>query len=195
MKNDNKVFSIYILIILIYGLSYWFTSGKSFAFSPEYSDFGLGIIALGLFFHKKVTKYSFLLITLGFSFFYLVASTKGFDLIDKSAFVLLKNMSLIAFSLMVFWDLNKGRYKSLKIELAILALVFLAFFGMRLANLDFAFTKEFSLYKNAFGFILIIWMLQRNRIKSSFSTPLKRVIIVIGLSFFIEIMTFLVKLF
>ena len=90
MKNDNKVFSIYILIILIYGVSYWITSGRSFAFSPEYSDFGLGLIALGLFFHKKLSKYSFLLVTLGFSLFYIVAETKGFDLIDRTGFLQLR---------------------------------------------------------------------------------------------------------
>ncbi len=194
MKNDNKVFSIYILIILIYGLSYWFTSGKSFAFSPEYSDFGLGIIALGLFFYKKMTKYSVLLITLGFSFFYLVASTKGFDLVDKSAFIQLKSFSLIVFSWILLWDLYKHRYNSLKIELGVLSFLILTFFTLRVAGVDLAFTKEFSFGKNVIGFLLTGWILRKNSLKGSLSIPLKRVIIVIGLSFFIEMMTYLVRL-
>lgn len=193
MKNDNKVFSIYILIILIYGLSYWITSGKSFAFSPEYSDFGLGLIALGLFFHKKVTKYSFILISLGFSFFYLIANTKGFDLIDTSGFIQLKNLSLIAFSFLVLWDINKKRYASLKIELGLLAILILTFFALRIADIDAKFPKDFSFYKNLIGFVLVVWMLRKNSIKNSFSTPLKRVVIVIGLSFFIEVMTYFVR--
>ena len=195
MKNDNKVFSIYILIILLYGLSYWFTSGKSFAFSPEYSDFGLGIIALGLFFHKKVTKYSFLLVSLGLSFFYLIAATKGFNLIDKFGFIQLKNLSLLVFSLILFWDLYKHRYRSLRIELAILGLLIIGFFVLRFTNFDWAFTREFSFYKNTVGFLIICWILERNKRKSSLSIPLKRVAIVVGLSFFIEMVTYLVRMF
>ena len=194
MQNDNKVFSIYILVILVYGLSYWSTSGASFAFSPEYSDFGLGIIALGLFFYKKVTKYSFLLVAFGSSFFYLIAATKGYILIDKSGFIQLKNFSLIAFSLLVTWDLYKHRYHSLRIELAALVILILSFFGLRIAGIDLDFSKEFSFYKNAIGFLLIGWMLKKNSSKKSFSVPLKRVIIVIGLSFFIELMTYLVTM-
>ena len=62
MKNDNKVFVVYLLVILAYGASYMLTSGGKFAFSPEYSDFGLGLIALALFFNKVMNKYSILLV-------------------------------------------------------------------------------------------------------------------------------------
>jgi hypothetical protein len=194
MKKDNKVFVIFILIILVYGLMHYFDGIGKFDFPQQYSDFGLGIVALALFFHKKFTKYSFLLITLGFSLFYLLASTKGFDLIDKSAFVLLKNMSLIAFALMALWDLNKGRYKSLKWELGLLSLLIIGFFALRIADFDWAMSKDYSFYKNAIGFVLVAWILKRNVSKSSFTTPLKRVVIVIGLSFFIELMSYLVRL-
>lgn len=194
MKNDNKVFSIYILIILIYGVSYWISSGKNFAFSPSYSDFGLGVISLALFFNKKINKYSFLLVSLGFSFFYLIAANEGFKLIDKSGFIQIKNFSLIAFSFILLWDLYRFRYKSLKIELGILAFIILTHFTLRIAEVNFAFTEEFSFFKNALGFALVVWMLRKNYSKNSFSIPLKRVIIIIGLSFFIELMTFLVRL-
>ena len=194
MKNENKVFSIYILIILVYGISYWITSGKSFAFSPAYSDFGLGLISLGLFFHKKINKYSILLVSIGFSLFYLIAATEGSKLIDQSGFIQIKNFSLIAFSWIVLWDLYKGRYKSLKIELGILAFIILTHFTLRIAEVAIAFTEEFSFVKNVLGFALVVWMLRKNDSKNSFSTPLKRVVIVIGLSFFIEIMTYLLGL-
>ena len=194
MKKDNKVFVIFILIILIYGLMHYFDGIGRFVFSQQYSDFGLGLVALALFFHKKLSKYSFLLVTLGFSLFYLLAATKGFDLIDKSAFILLKNMSLIAFSLIALWDVNKGRYKSLKWELVALTLLIIGFFALRIADFEWALSKEYSFYKNAIGFVIIAWILRKNIIKSSFTPPLKRVVIVIGLSFFIEVMSYLVRL-
>jgi hypothetical protein len=103
-------------------------------------------------------------------------------------------MSLIAFALMALWDLNKGRYKSLKWELGLLSLLIIGFFALRIADFDWAMSKDYSFYKNAIGFVLAAWILKRNVSKSSFTTPLKRVIIVIGLSFFIELMSYLVRL-
>ena len=193
MKNDNKVFIVYILIILLYGGSYLLTSG-SFAFSPEYTDFGLGLISLGLFFNKKISKYSFLLISLGFSLFYLIADTQGFALIDRGGFNLLKNITIIAFSLMLLWDINKGRYRTLRFFLVMLALAIIGFFVARFTNQEFAFGSQFSFYKNAICFLLISVILSLNSAKSTLSVGLKRIIIAVGLSFFIEIVTYLVRL-
>jgi hypothetical protein len=193
MKSDNKVFISYILIILVYGASYFLTAG-SFAFSPAFSDFGLGLISIGLFFNKKISKYSFLLISLAFSLFYLIADTQGFILLDRGGFNMLKNITLILFSLFLMWDLNKGRYRTLRLFLWCLAIVLVGFFIARFTNQDFAFDKEFSFYKNAIAFLLICVMLTLNSAKSTLSVGLKRIIIAIGLSFFIEIVTYLVQL-
>ncbi len=193
MTKDNKVFIVYILIILFYGGSYLLTSG-SFAFSPAYTDFGLGLISLGLFFSKKISKYSFLLISLGFSLFYLIADVQGFALIDRGGFNLLKNLTVIAFSLMLLWDINKGRYRTLRLFLLLLAISILGFFVARFTNQEFAFGSQFSLYKNAVCFLLISILLSLNASKSTLSVGLKRIIIAIGLSFFIEIVTYLVRL-
>ena len=193
MKSDNKVFISYILIILVYGASYFLTAG-SFAFSPAFSDFGLGLISIGLFFNKKISKYSFLLISLAFSLFYLIADTQGFILLDRGGFNLLKNITLILFSLFLMWDLNKGRYRTLRLFLWCLAIVLVGFFIARFTNQDFAFDKEFSFYKNAIAFLLISVILTLNSAKSTLSVGLKRIIIAIGLSFFIEIVTYLVQL-
>jgi len=193
MKSDNKVFISYILIILVYGASYFLTAG-SFAFSPAFSDFGLGLISIGLFFNKKISKYSFLLISLAFSLFYLIADTQGFILLDRGGFNMLKNITLILFSLFLMWDLNKGRYRTLRLFLWCLAIVLVGFFIARFTNQDFAFDKEFSFYKNAIAFLLISVMLTLNSAKSTLSVGLKRIIIAIGLSFFIEIVTYLVQL-
>ena len=43
MKKDNKVFVIFILIILVYGLMHYFDGIGKFVFSQQYSDFGLGL--------------------------------------------------------------------------------------------------------------------------------------------------------
>jgi len=193
MKSDNKVFISYILIILVYGASYFLTAG-SFAFSPAFSDFGLGLISIGLFFNKKISKYSFLLISLAFSLFYLIADTQGFILLDRGGFNLLKNITLILFSLFLMWDLNKGRYRTLRLFLWCLAIVLVGFFIARFTIQDFAFDKEFSFYKNAIAFLLISVILTLNSAKSTLSVGLKRIIIAIGLSFFIEIVTYLVQL-
>ena len=193
MKSDNKVFISYILIILVYGASYFLTAG-SFAFSPAFSDFGLGLISIGLFFNKKISKYSFLLISLAFSLFYLIADTQGFILLDRGGFNMLKNITLILFSLFLMWDLNKGRYRTLRLFLWCLAIVLVGFFIARFTNQDFAFDKEFSFYKNAIAFLLISVILTLNSAKSTLSVGLKRIIIAIGLSFFIEIVTYLVQL-
>ena len=93
---------------------------------------------------------------------------------------------------MVLWDLYKRRYQSLKFELGILALLLLIFYGLQAVDLDFAFTQDFSMYKSGIGFLLVVWMLRKNSLKNSFSTPLKRVVIVVGLSFFIEVMSYLI---
>ena len=193
MKKDNKVFIVYILIILLYGGSYLLSSG-SFAFSPEYTDFGLGLISLGLFFNKKISKYSFLLISLGFSLFYLIADVQGFALIDRGGFNMLKNLTVIGFSLMLLWDINKGRYRTLRFFLLLLSVSILGFFVARFTNQEFAFGSQFSFYKNAVCFLLISILLSLNSAKSTLSVGLKRIMIAIGLSFFIEIVTYLVRL-
>ena len=192
MKNDNKVFPIYILILVVYGVSYWITSGKSFAFSPDYSDVGLGIISFALFFNKRINKYSFLLVALGFSLLYLIAANPEFRLIDKSGFIQLKNYTLMAFSLIVLWDVYRGRYVSLKSELTGLSVLILGYFGLKFIEWEFTETPEYSLCKNLVGFLIVGWVLRKNETKHSLSTPLKRIIIVIGLSFFIEMMTYFV---
>lgn len=193
MKNDNKVFVIYILIILLYGASYLVTSG-GFAFSPEYSDIGLGILALALFFHKRTSKYTFLLIPFALSLFYIIADTEGYALLDRGGFNMLKNITLILFSLMVLWDLNKGRYRSLRFFLGLLVFTIIGFFILRFTSQEFVFSTEFSLYKNGIGFLLSSLILFFNSRKSSLSLGLKRIVIVVGLSFFVEIMTYLVRL-
>lgn len=193
MKRDNKVFITYILVLLVYGASYLLTAG-SFAFSPAYSDFGLGIISIGLFFNKKISKYSFLLIAFAFSLFYLIADRQAFVLLDRGGFYMLKNITLIAFSLLLMWDLNKGRYRTLRFFLWCLALVIIGFFAARFSNQDFAFSKEFTFYKNAISFLLTSIILSLNGAKSTLSVGLKRMIIVVGLSFFIEIVSYLVQI-
>lgn len=191
MKNDNKVFIIFILIVLLYGGSYMLSAGR-FAFSPDYTDFGLGLVSLGLFFNKKISKYSFLLISLGLSLFHLVADVQGFALLDRGGFNMLKNLTLIAFSLMLLWDLNKGRYRTLRFFLVLLALAIIGFFVARFTNQEFAFGSQFSFYKNAVCFLLISILLSLNTAKSTLSVGLKRIIIAIGLSFFIEMVTYIV---
>lgn len=193
MKKDHKVFVIYILILLIYGGSYWLSTKGKFAFSPEYSDFGLGIISFGLFFHKKITRYSFLLITLGFSLLYVIADHPTFSLINTSNFHFIRNATLLLIALSLSVDLIQKKINSFVWILSLLILLILGYFGLRIAGMEEAFSKEFTFYKNLLGFVLISILLGLDRNKQRLAVMIRRILIVVGLSFFIGIMTYMTR--
>jgi len=188
MKKDFKVFIFFILLVIVYGLMHYFDGVGKFVFSAMYSNFVLGIISLGYFFHKKVTKYSFLLISLGFSFFYIFAGMKGFTLVNKSNFILVKNISLIVFALFLLNDIAFNRLKKKKWLVFPLAILIIGYFTMRILDVEIAFTNQFTFYKNTVGFGIIAFILSLDGAKQSVPVITKRVMMVIALSFFIEIL-------
>ncbi|MGK0436609.1 MAG: hypothetical protein ACJAX0_000846 [Flavobacteriales bacterium] len=192
MKKDFKVFIFFILLVIVYGLMHYFDGVGKFVFSAMYSNFVLGIISLGYFFHKKVTKYSFLLISLGFSFFYIFAGMKGFTLVNKSNFILVKNISLIVFALFLLNDIAFNRLKKKKWLVFPLAILIIGYFTMRILDVEIAFTNQFTFYKNTVGFGIIAFILSLDGAKQSVPVITKRVMMVIALSFFVEILGYLV---
>ncbi|MDB4088544.1 hypothetical protein N9544_02865 [Flavobacteriales bacterium] len=188
MKKDFKVFIFFILLVIVYGLMHYFDGVGKFVFSAMYSDFVLGLIALGYFFHKKVTKYSFLLISLGFSFFYIFSGMEGFTLVNKSNFIFVKNISLIVFALFLVNDIAFNRLKKVKWLALPLAGIILGYFTIRILDFDLAFSSEFTFYKNLVGFGLIATILSVDSAKQSVPVITKRVMMVVALSFFIEIL-------
>ena len=188
MKKDFKVFIFFILLVIVYGLMHYFDGVGKFVFSAMYSNFVLGIISLGYFFYKKVTKYSFLLISLGFSFFYIFAGMKGFTLVNKSNFILVKNISLIVFALFLLNDIAFNRLKKTKWLVFPLAMIIIGYFTMRILDVEIAFTNQFTFYKNTVGFGIIAFILSLDGAKQSVPVITKRVMMVIALSFFIEIL-------
>lgn len=192
MKKDFKVFIFFILLVIVYGLMHYFDGVGKFVFSAMYSNFVLGIISLGYFFHKKVTKYSFLLISLGFSFFYIFAGMKGFTLVNKSNFILVKNISLIVFALFLLNDIAFNRLKKTKWLVFPLAMIIIGYFTMRILDVEIAFTNQFTFYKNTVGFGIIAFILSLDAAKQSVPVITKRVMMVIALSFFVEILGYLV---
>jgi hypothetical protein len=192
MKKDFKVFIFFILLVIVYGLMHYFDGVGKFVFSAMYSNFVLGIISLGYFFYKKVTKYSFLLISLGFSFFYIFAGMKGFTLVNKSNFILVKNISLIVFALFLLNDIAFNRLKKTKWLVFPLAMIIIGYFTMRILDVEIAFTNQFTFYKNTVGFGIIAFILSLDGAKQSVPVITKRVMMVIALSFFIEILGCLV---
>ena len=188
MKKDFKVFIFFILLVIVYGLMHYFDGVGKFVFSAMYSNFVLGIISLGYFFYKKVTKYSFLLISLGFSFFYIFAGMKGFTLVNKSNFILVKNISLIVFALFLLNDIAFNRLKKTKWLVFPLAIIIIGYFTMRILDVEIAFTNQFTFYKNTVGFGIIAFILSLDGAKQSVPVITKRVMMVIALSFFIEIL-------
>tara|TARA_B110000238_G_scaffold66124_1_gene72609 strand:- start:4165 stop:4746 length:582 start_codon:yes stop_codon:yes gene_type:complete len=192
MKKDFKVFIFFILLVIVYGLMHYFDGVGKFVFSAMYSNFVLGIISLGYFFHKKVTKYSFLLISLGFSFFYIFAGMKGFTLVNKSNFILVKNISLIVFALFLLNDIAFNRLKKTKWLVFPLAMIIIGYFTMRILDVEIAFTNKFTFYKNTVGFGIIAFILSLDGAKQSVPVITKRVMMVIALSFFVEILGYLV---
>lgn len=188
MKKDFKVFIFFILLVIVYGLMHYFDGVGKFVFSAMYSNFVLGIISLGYFFHKKVTKYSFLLISLGFSFFYIFAGMKGFTLVNKSNFILVKNISLIVFALFLLNDIAFNRLKKKKWLVFPLAIIIIGYFTMRILDVEIAFTNQFTFYKNTVGFGIIAFILSLDGAKQSVPVITKRVMMVIALSFFVEIL-------
>ena len=188
MKKDFKVFIFFILLVIVYGLMHYFDGVGKFVFSAMYSNFVLGIISLGYFFYKKVTKYSFLLISLGFSFFYIFAGMKGFTLVNKSNFILVKNISLIVFALFLLNDIVFNRLKKTKWLVFPLAMIIIGYFTMRILDVEIAFTNQFTFYKNTVGFGIIAFILSLDVAKQSVPVITKRVMMVIALSFFIEIL-------
>tara|TARA_B110000091_G_scaffold64185_1_gene70624 strand:- start:4167 stop:4748 length:582 start_codon:yes stop_codon:yes gene_type:complete len=192
MKKDFKVFIFFILLVIVYGLMHYFDGVGKFVFSAMYSNFVLGIISLGYFFYKKVTKYSFLLISLGFSFFYIFAGMKGFTLVNKSNFILVKNISLIVFALFLLNDIAFNRLKKTKWLVFPLAMIIIGYFTMRILDVEIAFTNQFTFYKNTVGFGIIAFILSLDAAKQSVPVITKRVMMVIALSFFVEILGYLV---
>jgi|TARA_B110000902_G_scaffold82466_1_gene97882 hypothetical protein len=192
MKKDFKVFIFFILLVIVYGLMHYFDGVGKFVFSAMYSNFVLGIISLGYFFYKKVTKYSFLLISLGFSFFYIFAGMKGFTLVNKSNFILVKNISLIVFALFLLNDIAFNRLKKTKWLVFPLAMIIIGYFTMRILDVEIAFTNQFTFYKNTVGFGIIAFILSLDGAKQSVPVITKRVMMVIALSFFVEILGYLV---
>tara|TARA_B110000093_G_scaffold81064_2_gene87854 strand:+ start:733 stop:1314 length:582 start_codon:yes stop_codon:yes gene_type:complete len=192
MKKDFKVFIFFILLVIVYGLMHYFDGVGKFVFSAMYSNFVLGIISLGYFFYKKVTKYSFLLISLGFSFFYIFAGMKGFTLVNKSNFILVKNISLIVFALFLLNDIAFNRLKKTKWLVFPLAMIIIGYFTMRILDVEIAFTNKFTFYKNTVGFGIIAFILSLDAAKQSVPVITKRVMMVIALSFFVEILGYLV---
>ena len=188
MKKDFKVFIFFILLVIVYGLMHYFDGVGKFVFSAMYSNFVLGIISLGYFFHKKVTKYSFLLISLGFSFFYIFAGMKGFTLVNKSNFILVKNISLIVFALFLLNDIAFNRLKKTKWLVFPLAMIIIGYFTMRILDVEISFTNQFTFYKNTVGFGIIAFILSLDGAKQSVPVITKRVMMVIALSFFVEIL-------
>jgi hypothetical protein len=188
MKKDFKVFIFFILLVIVYGLMHYFDGVGKFVFSAMYSNFVLGIISLGYFFYKKVTKYSFLLISLGFSFFYIFAGMKGFTLVNKSNFILVKNISLIVFALFLLNDIAFNRLKKTKWLVFPLAMIIIGYFTMRILDVEIAFTNQFTFYKNTVGFGIIAFILSLDGAKQSVPVITKRVMMVIALSFFVEIL-------
>tara|TARA_B110000285_G_C14960020_1_gene531201 strand:- start:23 stop:604 length:582 start_codon:yes stop_codon:yes gene_type:complete len=188
MKKDFKVFIFFILLVIVYGLMHYFDGVGKFVFSAMYSNFVLGIISLGYFFHKKVTKYSFLLISLGFSFFYIFAGMKGFTLVNKSNFILVKNISLIVFALFLLNDIAFNRLKKTKWLVFPLAILIIGYFTMRILDVEISFTNQFTFYKNTVGFGIIAFILSLDGAKQSVPVITKRVMMVIALSFFVEIL-------
>ena len=193
MKNDFKVFIFFILLVIVYGFMHYFDGVGKFVFSAMYSNFVLGLIALGFFFHKKVTKYSFLLISLGFSFFYIFAGMKGFTLVNKSNFIFVKNISLIVFALFLLNDIAFNRLKKIKWLALPLAILIISFFVLRILDVEIAFSHQFTYYKNLAGFGLIATVLSVDGAKQSVSVMTKRVMMVIALSFFVEILGYWVS--
>tara|TARA_B110000211_G_C13955701_1_gene498184 strand:- start:414 stop:995 length:582 start_codon:yes stop_codon:yes gene_type:complete len=188
MKKDFKVFIFFILLVIVYGLMHYFDGVGKFVFSAMYSNFVLGIISLGYFFHKKVTKYSFLLISLGFSFFYIFAGMKGFTLVNKSNFILVKNISLIVFASFLLNDIAFNRLKKTKWLVFPLAILIIGYFTMRILDVEISFTNQFTFYKNTVGFGIIAFILSLDGAKQSVPVITKRVMMVIALSFFVEIL-------
>lgn len=188
MKKDFKVFIFFILLVIVYGLMHYFDGVGKFVFSALYSNFVLGIISLGYFFHKKVTKYSFLLISLGFSFFYIFAGMKGFTLVNKSNFILVKNISLIVFALFLLNDIAFNRLKKTKWLSLPLAILIIGYFVMRILDIEIAFTNQFTFYKNTVGFGIIAFILSVDSAKQAVPVMTKRVMMVVALSFFVEIL-------
>lgn len=186
MKKDFKVFIIFILLVIIFGLMHFFDGVGKFVFSSIYSDFVLGIIAIGFFFHKKVTKYSFLLVSLGFSFFYIFAGMKGFSLINKENFIMVKNISLIVFALFLINDIMFNRLKKVKLLALPLAILLIGYFVLKM--IDIELSKDVRLYKNIAGFGLIALILSVDSVKQSVPVMTKRVMMVVALSFFVEIL-------
>ena len=167
---------------------HYFDGVGKFVFSALYSNFVLGIISLGYFFHKKVTKYSFLLISLGFSFFYIFAGMKGFTLVNKSNFILVKNISLIVFALFLLNDIAFNRLKKTKWLSLPLAILIIGYFVMRILDIEIAFTNQFTFYKNTVGFGIIAFILSVDSAKQAVPVMTKRVMMVVALSFFVEIL-------
>ena len=189
MKKDFKVFIFFILLVIVYGLMHYFDGVGKFVFSAMYSNFVLGIISLGYFFYKKVTKYSFLLISLGFSFFYIFAGMKEHNVYQQCCQI---DHCIIVFALFLLNDIAFNRLKKTKWLVFPLAIIIIGYFTMRILDVEIAFTNKFTFYKNTVGFGIIAFILSLDGAKQSVPVITKRVMMVIALSFFVEILGYLV---
>ena len=71
-------------------------------------------------------------------------------------------------------------------------MIIIGYFTMRILDVEIAFTNQFTFYKNTVGFGIIAFILSLDGAKQSVPVITKRVMMVIALSFFVEILGYLV---
>lgn len=153
MKNEIKILVVFILTILVYGISYLFTEGK-FAFPLHYVDLSLSLLSLYFVLKVPFSQFTLIVIAFGFSFSYLFFGINGVDFEQGSLFMTTRGMSIFVFSMLLMLTLAKKQNTSYR---TFFRLFFLLVIGQSVINvllLELHYLLWIDLLKNALFFIV-----------------------------------------
>lgn len=153
MKNEIKILVVFVLTILVYGISYLFTEGK-FAFPLHYVDLSLSLPSLYFVLKAPFSQFTLIVIAFGFSFSYLFFGINGVDFEQGSLFMTTRGMSIFVFSILLMLTLAKKQNTSYR---TFFRLFFLLVIGQSVINvllLEQHYFLWIDLLKNALFFIV-----------------------------------------
>ena len=179
MKNDIKVFLLFTLTILIFGGGYYFGNFGKFIFPVDYSFLVLGAISLFFFFTTKFSKFSVFLLPLGLSFSYFLFPKEYSDIFIGTSF-----FSILAFTLILLSSIY--RKKDNKFKYYLLSFVLVSFLSVGLLGLEINYLPVIFY---GLKYFIIILIFRKDQELRTLDKGLKRVFIVLGLYYFINVLS------
>jgi len=181
LKLDIKIFTLFIITVLIYGGGYYFGNLGKFIFPVNYSHFVIGIISLYFFFTTKFSQFSILLLPFGLSLVYVLFPIGYQDVIC--------GITSIVFTLFIFGFALRNKQSKFYVYFLIYVLVsFLAigFIGMFGSYWDINYLK----FIYGIKFIIFSLILRKEKELETLDIGIKRMILVLGMYYFVEMMSF-----